>query len=319
MLAPLRGMAAADERVLVGPDTADDAGVFALGDAALVATVDFITPFCDDPYRFGRVAACNAMSDIYAMGGEVLFALNICCFPEGQAPAGVLAEILRGGLEAVCEVGGALIGGHSVADNELKYGLAVIGRADPERLLTNAGARPGQRLVLTKPLGCGAVLNAFRGGELDEAGLEPVLVGMERLNATASRLALRHGATACTDITGFGLVGHGLEVARASGVGLQVEFARLPIYPGFLEMTAAGIATRGTRTNRAAVAGQLELRASLDEVHETLLYDPQTSGPLLICAPLEEADDLLEALGAAGEPAVDIGEVVAGEPNVTIV
>lgn len=318
-MAPLRGMAAADGRVLVGPDTADDAGVFALGDSALVATTDFITPFCDDPYRFGRVAACNAMSDVYAMGGEVLFALNICCFPEGQAPPGVLGEILRGGLEAVVEADGALIGGHSVADNELKYGLAVIGKADPGRLLTNGGATAGQRLVLTKPLGCGALLNAYRGGELDEAGLEPVLVGMERLNATASRLALRYGATACTDITGFGLVGHGLEIARASGVGLRIEFAKLPIYPGFLEMTAAGIATRGTRTNRAAVGDLLELITPLDEVHETLLYDPQTSGPLLICVPEEHTDGLVRALREAGETAVDVGEVVAGEAHVTVV
>jgi selenide,water dikinase len=319
MVAPLHGLAPPDPRVLVGPHTADDSGAMAFGDAALVATVDFITPFCDDPYRFGRVAAANSMSDVFAMGGEVLFALNICCFPEDQAPSGVFTEILHGGLDAVTDAGGVLLGGHSVGDRELKYGLAVVGRADPERLLTNAAARPGQRLILTKPLGCGAILNAFRGGKLDEAGLEPVLVSMERLNAVAARLALRHGATGATDVTGFGLVGHGLEIARASGVGLRIEFSALPVYAGFYEMTAAGVSTKGTRNNRAATAAEFEDLRDLDEHQQALLFDPQTSGGLLICTPADQTDALVSALRDAGEPAAVVGEVVEGTPRVTIV
>jgi len=318
-MAPLRGLAPFDERMLVGPETSDDAGVYLLDGIALVATADYITPFCDEPYRFGRVAAANSMSDVFAMGGEVLFALNLCCFPENKAPAGVYSDILRGGLDALREAGGILLGGHSVADPELKYGLAVIGRADPDRLLTNAGAQPGQRLVLTKPLGSGAILNAFRGDKLDEAGLEPTLVSMERLNAVAARLAVQHGATGCTDITGFGLVGHGLEVARASGVGLRVVFDHLPVYPGFYDMTVAGVSTKGTRNNRAAVVDAFDDVAGLDELHQTLLFDPQTSGGLLICIAADRAEALVAELRAAGEPAVDIGEVVDGAARVTVV
>jgi selenide,water dikinase len=318
-MAPLRGLAPFDERMLVGPETSDDAGVYLLDGIALVATADYITPFCDDPRRFGRVAAANSMSDVFAMGGEVLFALNLCCFPENKAPVGVYSDILHGGLDALQEAGGVLLGGHSVADPELKYGLAVIGRADPDRLLTNAGAQPGQRLLLTKPLGSGAILNAFRGDKLDEEGLEPTLVSMERLNAVAARLAVQHGATGCTDITGFGLIGHGLEVARASGVGLRVVFDHLHVYPGFYDMTVAGVSTKGTRNNRAAVADAFEDRAGLDELHQALLFDPQTSGGLLICIAADRAEALVNELRAAGEPAADIGEVVDGEPRVTVV
>jgi selenide,water dikinase len=194
----------------------------------------------------------------------------------------------------------------------------VIGRADPQRLLTNDGAQAGQRLILTKPLGSGAILNAYRGGQLDEKRLEPVLVSMERLNATAARLALEHGATGCTDITGFGFVGHGLEIARASGVELRVEFDTLPAYPGFYEMTAAGVSTKGTRNNRAAAADGFEDTAGLDEHRSALLFDPQTSGGLLICVPADRSAALLGALRDAGEPAAEIGEVVDGEPRVVV-
>ncbi len=304
--------------MLVGPETSDDAGVFLFGESALVATADFITPFCDDPYRFGRVAAANSMSDVYAMGGEVLFALNICCFPEGEAPAAVFTAILQGGLDAVTSAGGVLLGGHSVGDKELKYGLAVVGRADPNRVLTNAGARAGQHLVLTKPLGSGAVLNAFRSNRLDEDALEPVLASMERLNDTAARLALQHGASGCTDVTGFGLLGHALEMARGSGAELRVDFDTLPVYPGFHEMTAAGVSTKGTRANRAAAAGGYEIVAELDDDRTALLFDPQTSGGLLISVPAEQSEPLVRALRDAGEPAVKIGEVRAGAARVVV-
>jgi selenide,water dikinase len=308
------------DRILVGPETADDAGVFDLDGTGLAATTDLITPVCDDPYRFGRVAAVNAMSDVFAMGGEVLFALNICCFPEGKAPTEVFTAILQGGLDALGEAGGVLLGGHSVRDDDLKYGLAVVGRVDPARILTNAGAEAGQRLILTKPLGSGAIVNGFRAGKLDEAALEPVLASMERLNAGAARLAIEHGATACTDVSGFGIVGHALEVARASGVGIELTFARLATYDGFYEMTTAGVTTKGTRCNREAGAPAVDDRAGLEEGQRELLFDPQTSGGLLICAPADRAGELVGALRAGGDTAAaDVGAVVDGPPRIAIV
>jgi len=318
MVSSLTDLSAVGDRVLVGPQTADDAGVFAFDGTALVATADFITPVCDDPYRFGRVAAANSMSDVFAMGGEVLFALNLCCFPEDKAPAEVFTAILQGAVDAVRDAGGAILGGHSVGDRELKFGLAVIGKADPERLLTNAGAEPGQRLVLTKPLGSGVLLNAFRPGKVDEESLEPIMVSMERLNDKAARAALAHGATGCTDITGFGLAGHALEVARASNAEIRLQFDSLPVYPGFYEMVAAGVSTRGTQNNRAGVADAFESRADLAPAQEELLFDPQTSGGLLIAVPADEAEALVAALREGGDPAVDIGEVVEGPPKVVV-
>src|SRR3954464_13309153 len=211
MIAPLVRLAGGDERILVGPETADDAGVYLLDGHALVATADFITPVCDDPRRFGRVAAANSLSDVYAMGGRPLFALNLCCFPELEGEgAEALGGVLRGAAEALVDAHAVLLGGHSVRDPELKFGLAVIGEADPQRLLTNAGAKPGDRLLLTKPLGTGILINSFKADKIDEAGLDPALVEMERLNAEAARLALAHGVTAATDVTGFGLTGHAL-------------------------------------------------------------------------------------------------------------
>ena len=318
MVSALTGLPAMSDRVLVGPQTADDAGVFVLDGTALVATADFITPVCDDPYRYGRVAAANSMSDVFAMGGEVLFALNLCCFPEEKAPAEVFTAILQGAVDAVRDAGGAILGGHSVSDPELKFGLAVIGKADPERILTNAGAEPGQRLVLTKPLGSGVLLNAFRPGKIDEAALEPVMVSMERLNDNAARAALAHGATGCTDITGFGLAGHALEVARASTVEIRLQFDSLPAYPGFYEMVAAGVSTRGTKNNRTAVGDAFENRAGLAAPQEELLFDPQTSGGLLIAVPAGEAEALVATLREGGDPAVAVGEVVPGAPKVVV-
>jgi len=316
MVTSLTGLSAMSDRVLVGPQTADDAGVFAFGGTALVATAYFITPVCDDPYRYGRVAAANSMSDVFAMGGEVMFALNLCCFPEDKAPTEVFTAILQGAVDAVRDAGGAILGGHSVGDRELKFGLAVIGKADPERILTNAGAEPGQRLVLTKPLGSGVLLNAFRPGKIDEAALEPIMVSMERLNDKAARAALAYGATGCTDITGFGLVGHALEVARASNVEICLQFDRLSVYPGFYEMVAAGVSTRGTKSNRTAAVDAYEDRAGLAPAQEELLFDPQTSGGLLIAVPAGKAEALVATLREGGDPAVEIGEVVEGLPKI---
>ncbi len=304
--------------MLVGPETADDAGVYLLDGRALIATADFITPVCDDPRRFGWVAAANALSDVYAMGGAPLFALNLCCFPD-DVPDGVLAAILEGAAAALGEAGAALLGGHTVRDPELKFGLAVIGEAAPGRLLTNAGARAGDRLVLTKPLGTGVLINAFKIDKLDEAGLEPALREMERLNAEAARLALAHGAAAATDVTGFGLAGHALGVARASGVGLRVELARLPVHEGFHRLAAGGVSTGCTEANARNVAAAFTDLAGLSAVQREILFDPQTSGGLLLTLPAASVPPLLEALAASGHRAAEIGEVVPGPPRFEIV
>jgi selenium donor protein len=314
-VAPLTALACGAHPILVGADTADDAGVYQLGAHALVATADFITPVCDDPARFGRVAAANSLSDVYAMGGQPLFALNLCCFPGDGVPDGVFAAILAGAAGALAEAGCALLGGHTVRDPELKYGLAVIGEADPARLLTNAGARAGQSLLLTKPLGTGVLINAYKQGKLDTLGLEPALREMERLNADACRLALAHGATAATDVTGFGLVGHALGMARASHVGIRVVHDRLPVHHAFDRLAAAGVTTGSTCANRGHAGEQFLDRAGLDETRRQIVFDPQTSGGLLLTVAGDTAPVLLEALLASGHRAADIGEVIAGPPR----
>ncbi len=319
MIAPLAGLVGGDKRVLVGSETADDAGVFLHEGRALVATADFITPVCDDPARFGRVAAANALSDVYAMGGQPLFALNLCCFPGSGVPPEALAAILEGAARTVREASAAVIGGHSVKDAELKFGLAVVGDANPERILTNAGARPGERLVLTKPLGTGVLINAFKTDQLDLEGLEPALREMERLNAEASSIALRHGVRSATDITGFGLAGHALQLARASGVGLRIEISALPVHEGFDRLVKLGVSTRSTRGNAAYTSQHLVDRAGLDRVSTELLYDPQTSGGLLLSVPPRSADAVLEELGGTGHRAASIGEVVPGPARIEIV
>jgi selenide,water dikinase len=320
MIGPLVQLAGRDERILVGPDTADDAGVYLFHGRALVATTDFITPVCDDPRRFGRVAAANALSDVYAMGGRPLFALNLCCFPElaGEG-AEALGQILQGAAGALAEAGAVLLGGHSVRDDELKFGLAVIGEADKDRLLTNAGARPGDRLLLTKPLGTGVLINAFKVDKIDEAGLEPAMREMERLNSVASRLALEHGVHAATDVTGFGLTGHGLGMAKASKVGIRFVFERLPVHEDFYRLVKAGVTTGCTVANEDNVLAVFEDRARLTKPQRDVLFDPQTSGGLLLSVPPENAPALLLALLAEGHRAAEIGEVLAGPARIEVV
>jgi selenide,water dikinase len=292
--------------------------VFLNEGTALVATADLITPVCDDPRRFGRVAAANSCSDIYAMGGRPLFALNLCCFPE-SVPHEALAEILQGGADVLQEAGAALLGGHTLQDDDLKYGMAVVGQADPARLLTNAGARPDDRLLLTKPLGTGVLIGAFRRDLLDAAGLEPALVEMERLNATAARLALEHEAHAGTDVTGFGLAGHALNLARASGVGVEIELGRLPVHERFHELAARGVCTAATAANRRDVEPVFENRAGLADGSLEVLFDPQTSGGLLLAVAPRRAPALLDALRATGHRAADIGRIVAGRSHLAVV
>ncbi len=318
LVAPLRRFAGDDARVLVGPQAGDDAGVYLLHGRALVATADFITPVCDDPRLFGRIAAANSLSDVYAMGGRPLFALNLCCFPASGVPDGVLAQILEGAAEAVTQAGAVVMGGHSVTDQELKFGLAVVGEADPGRLLTNTGAREGDRLILTKPLGTGVLINAFRSDDLDEASIEPALIEMGRLNSDACRLALAHGVRAATDVTGFGFIGHASTIAKASNVGLEVSFQRLPIHERFLDLARAGVSTGCTEANREHTETLFDNRAGLDRAEQELLFDPQTSGGLLLSTRAETAEALLADLLAAGHRAAVVGSVTAGPPRVVL-
>lgn len=317
MVAPLTALAGSDRdsRVLVGPETGDDAGVFLLDGRALIATADFITPVCDEPRRYGRVAAANSISDVYAMGGKPLFALNLCCFVSAGVPEGFYGEILAGAAEAVAEGGAVLLGGHTVEDEELKFGLSVVGAGDPDRILANAHATVGERLILTKPLGTGVLINAFKLGKMDAQALEPALVEMERLNAKASELALEHGVRAATDVTGFALVGHGLNVAKGSGVALRVEYDRLPVHDAFHAMVQKGVSTGATEANRRSSEGYYEETRALTDAQREVLFDPQTSGGLLLCAPAHTAGALLQALLDSGHQAAEIGEVIEGPPR----
>ncbi|HET7623554.1 MAG TPA: selenide, water dikinase SelD [Gemmatimonadaceae bacterium] len=298
-----------DARLLVGSESFDDAGVFVLSDdIALVQTVDFFAPIVDDPYDFGRIAAANALSDVYAMGGEPLTAMNIVGFPTSTLPVEVLTEILRGGYDMVRAAGAVMAGGHTVVDEELKYGLSVTGRAEPKRLLTNAGARVGDVLVLTKPLGSGLLTTAARSGELDADAHGTMVQWMARLNDVASRAALAVGARCATDITGFGLLGHASHIARGSGVTLRIDPARVPLLPGARAAAERGVSTGGGGRN----AEYLESRVAwgdTDFVVRAILVDPQTSGGLLVAVPASAVDDYLSRVAEA----VEIGAVVARE------
>jgi selenide,water dikinase len=293
--------AARDPRVLVDMRTGDDAGVFRLeGGRALVQTVDFFTPVVDDPFEFGRIAACNALSDVYAMGGEPLTALSIAAFPERDFPLEWARAIVQGGARALQEAGCALLGGHSVRDPEIKFGYAITGLVDPERMLTNAGARPGQLLVLTKPLGTGVIATALKAGAAPAAAVAAATRAMGSLNRDAAQAALRHAAAAATDVTGFGLLGHAANLARESGVTLELRALELPLLPHALELALEHQAG-GLKANRRAYEPSVEWLRRPEPALEALLFDPQTSGGLLLCVPSESAPALLRELpGARG-------------------
>ena len=294
-----------DARLLVGRESFDDAGVFLLADdLALVQTVDFFAPIVDDPYAFGQIAAANALSDVYAMGGEPLTALNILGFPTGKLPLEVVTRILAGAQDKVHEAGALVVGGHSVTDDELKFGLAVTGRADPRRLLTNDAAEPGDRLVLTKALGTGILATAGKNGALAPEHERALLDSMRALNRDASRAALAVGARCATDITGFGLLGHASHIARASGVTLRIRARHLPILPGVREALAAGTRTGGAERNAKYLAPMVRW-SGVDEAMRALLVDPQTSGGLLVAASAERVADYLSRVPGA----VEIGDV----------
>ena len=296
-----------DPRLVVGRETFDDAGIFVLSDdVALVQTVDFFAPILDDPYSFGQVAAANALSDVYAMGGEPLTVLNIVGFPSGKLPLEVLTEILRGGQDKVHEAGALVVGGHTIIDEEVKYGLAVTGRADPRRLLTNAAARIGDRLLLTKPLGTGILATAAKQDRLTNDQRERLVASMTQLNAAASRAALAIGVRCATDVTGFGLLGHASHIARASELSLRIDVAKVPSLPGARDLWAAGIRTGGAERNDDYLEPLVDWN-HVSPLDRALLIDPQTSGGLLIAISPERVGEYLSRIPAA----VEIGEVIA--------
>jgi selenide,water dikinase len=295
-----------DPRLLVGSETFDDAGVFRLSDdLALVQTVDFFAPIVDDPFDFGQVAAANALSDVYAMGGQPLTALNIVAFPTNELPLEVLSGILAGGQEKVHEADALVVGGHTVIDTELKYGLAVTGKAHPGFLLTNAGAQPGDLLILTKPLGNGILATAGKRGQLAADVQRTMLEWMKTLNGTASRAALALKSRCATDITGFGLLGHASHIARASKVTLSIELDTIPVLPGARAAVRAGYVTDGARRNAEYLRDLVQWRTGSVE-DRAILHDPQTSGGLLLCIKPSRAADYLSRVAGS----VIIGEVI---------
>ena len=310
----LEGLPApADPRLIVGRDKSDDASVYLLDDrTALVQTADFSPPMVDDPFLFGQISAANALSDVYAMGGEPRLALNLLCVPE-EMELQAVREILRGGGEKVCEAGAALSGGHSIHGAETLYGLSVTGFVRPDQVLTNSGARPGDILILTKPLGVGVLIAASGAGMAEQSVMARVWRQMAALNKSARDVMVGHHPHSCTDVTGFGLLGHSLEMARSSGCTLHILADRVPHYPEALTLAGMGFLPSGLHRNRTSAGASVAVRGVLASALEDLLYDPQTSGGLLIALPEEEAAPCLNELRAAGAEAAAIGYVTQQE------
>jgi selenide,water dikinase len=300
--------------LLIGLDVKDDAAVYRIADdIALVQTVDFFPPIVDDPYTFGAIAAANALSDIYAMGGTPILALAIAGFPEDLAPA-TISAILQGGADKVGEAGAVVAGGHTVVDKEPKYGLCVTGLVHPDRVTAKAHARPGDVLLLTKPIGTGVITTAHKRGVARDEDLRAAIASMTRLNRRAAELAASVGLHSATDITGYGLLGHAEELARNSGVALRIAMSEVPLLPGALDYVRQGIFPGGLGRNRDYLldAGLVRLAAGIDQAHTSLLFDPQTSGGLLFALPMREAATLRERFAIAGEPIWEIGQVEEG-------
>jgi selenide,water dikinase len=298
--------------LLVGLGQPDDAAVYRLPDGrALVQTVDFFPPVVDDPYPYGAIAAANALSDIYAMGADPVFALNICAFPE-DLPGDVISEILRGGADKVLEAGAAIAGGHSLRDKEPKYGLAVTGMLNLTNLLTKGAAQPGDVLLLTKPLGIGVITTAIKRERAQAAHVEMAIASMSRLNRAASFAARSTRVRAATDITGYGLIGHALEMADAAGVQFHFRYGTLPFLPGTLDYASEWMFAGGVDSNKKAAEGRVQFAHSLKEEERMLLYDPQTSGGLLLAVNLDRVDAFMQAMKDSGEQAWQVGDVVLG-------
>ena len=309
-----------DPAVLVDASTGDDAAVYLISeDRALVATTDFFTPIVDDPFDFGRIAAANALSDVYAMGARPLFAMNLVAFPRDLLDAGILTEILRGGSEIALQAGIAIIGGHSIEDREPKYGLCVIGEVDPRHMLRNNGAQPGDLLVLTKPIGTGVIATALKKDAAEPATIAEAVRSMITLNRDAAEAMLAVGAHAATDITGFGLIGHLSSMLRASGVSARLRAGLVPILAGARELAEAGHIAGGTRRNREDAESMTSWADDVSPVEQLLLCDAQTSGGLLIAVPASQTDALVDSLRASGTlAAAVIGDVRAGGPTIEV-
>ena len=300
-----------DDDLLVGVDTMDDAAVYRLSDdRAIVVTADIITPPVDDPFVFGQIAAANALSDVYAMGGRPLLALNLIGFPDSKLPPEVLHGIVAGAVDRLQAAGAVLAGGHTTRDDEPKFGLVVTGEVHPERVWTNAGAEPGDTLILTKPLGSGVLFNAARAGRLGVEELRPMIDSLVELNRAAAETLADFSVHAATDVTGFGLLGHAGELARASSVTCTIDFKSIPIYPQVLAMYRQGVSTGANPANRSITEPIARIDADLDPAEQQMLFDPQTSGGLLVALPADQAAEALAALAAAGiESAVAVGVV----------
>ncbi|KJB86332.1 segregation protein A [Paenibacillus sp. E194] len=302
--------------LLVGLDTSDDAGVYRLNDdMALVQTVDFFTPIVDDAYSFGQVAAANALSDIYAMGGKPLTVLNIVAFPISKLDKSILADILRGAGDKVKEAGATLVGGHSIDDAEPKFGMAVTGIIHPDKVLTNAGAKPGDKLVLTKPIGVGIMTTSLKRELLQPEEIELVTRTMTTLNKTAAEVMTGYEIHACTDVTGFGLLGHSTEMAAGSGAGLVIHAENVPFLPRVRELAENGAVPGGTKNNYNHVKDQVVFDERLDEIAQWMLCDAVTSGGLLLSVAASDAEAMIHEMQARGVEAVCIGEVVAEHPG----
>ena len=301
----------------MGLETSDDAGVYQLNDEiALIQTADFFTPIVDDPYTFGQIAVANALSDVYAMGGKPLTALNLVAFPIKDLSPSVLKEILLGGLSKMEEAEVALVGGHTVEDPEIKYGLAVTGLIHPKKILTNAKAKVGDKLVLTKPLGTGIIATALKGRMASEEAVRKIVESMVTLNRKASERMRDFGAHACTDITGFSFIGHALEMAIASQVGMVIQSKAIPIFPEAMEYAKLGLIPGGAHSNRQFFSCRVEADPNLSPLLMDIFYDPQTSGGLLISLPSDQAQNLMETLGKEAQiDAWMVGQVVEGPPG----
>ena len=300
---------------MVGLETGDDAGVVRLTDEiALIQTVDFFTPIVDDPYLFGQIAAANALSDVYAMGGRPLCAMNIACFPKKDMEISILTDVLKGGLYKIHEADAVLVGGHSIEDQELKYGLSVTGVVHPQKVLTNRGAQAGDVLVLTKPLGTGIVSTAGKRDKATDESQKASIAVMTALNRRAAESLDGLSVHACTDVTGFGLIGHLAEMIQDSDVGALIRSADVPVLPGVEEFCSLGLLPGGLHRNRDYRAGMVDMGAAVPQHLQDVLHDPQTSGGLLVALPSEDAQKLLSGLDAAA-----IGEIVSDPPGKIVV
>lgn len=314
----LRALPAVEKHpnLIVGLDTGDDAGVYKLTEElAIVQTVDFFTPIVDDPYSFGQVAAANAISDVYAMGGTPLTALNIVAFPIHKLDRHILTEILRGAQDKMNEAGVTLVGGHSIDDPEPKFGLAVTGTIHPDRVRTNAGARPGDRLILTKPIGVGILTTSIKRDKLSAEEIKQVTKVMTTLNKTASEIMNKYNVEGCTDVTGFGLLGHAYEMAAGSEVGIVIEAASVPVMPRVRQLAEEGAIPGGTKNNLAHLEEKATFSDRLDQLSRYILCDAVTSGGLLIAVSHDQAEALLHELRTSGVDAAEIGYVVEHHPG----